>query len=287
LNSPDNGAIKNVAANAVSLNNGAVKVDVAALSGSYSGTFRGRSIEGQWTQPGGAIPLVLSPYEKPQLSKAAIDMLVGGWHGPLQLPGGSITFVVQFKESGQGELQGMWGVLEQGGAQTPLHDIEFADNKLSFKGPQGGEYDGTYAAGAFTGAWKTPGAPPQGMPLKLQKGELAPPVYALHLSASAFAALSGDWGGTMQVTPPQGQPVTLEMVVHFVTNQSGDSIGTLDSPTQHISGIPLTAASLEGGKVMLRADTIKGEFHGDLAGKTMTGQWMQGPTTAPLVLKKR
>src|SRR5262245_55784438 len=67
LNSPDNGGIKNVAANAVTFKDGALKVDVASLSGSYAGTLKGSSIEGQWTQAGSALPLVLNPYQKPQM----------------------------------------------------------------------------------------------------------------------------------------------------------------------------------------------------------------------------
>jgi len=116
LNSPDNGGVKNVPADSVSVSDGSVKLSVAALSGSFSGAVKGRNIEGQWTQPGGVIPLILIPYEKPQLSKAAIETLKGAWHGPLQVPGGKLTFIAQFRQDNKGELQGVFGVLEQGGA---------------------------------------------------------------------------------------------------------------------------------------------------------------------------
>ncbi len=91
----------------------------------------------------------------------------------------------------------------------------------------------------------------------------------------------------MQITAAQGQPVSLQIVMHFVTNQNGDTIGIIDSPTQHVRGIPITEASLDSGKVALKADGVKAEFHGDLARGTITGQWTQGPLTAPLALKKR
>jgi len=286
LNSPDNGAIKNVPADTVAVSDGAVKLSVAALSGSFSGSLRNRNIEGQWSQPGSVIPLVLSPYEKPQLSRAAIETLLGGWHGPLQLPGGALTFVAQFRQDKQGELQGVWGLLEQGGAQIPLHDIEFANDAVSFKGPGGGQFDGTYGNGALTGAWKAANAP-QGIPLKLEKGDLAPPVYPLHLSAPAVAALSGEWEGTLQVTPPGGQPLSLQIVLRFGTIGSGATVGQLDSPTQHITGIPITEASLDNGKVTLRADGVRAEFQGNLSGNTIDGQWTQGPLNTPLALKRR
>jgi len=197
-----------------------------------------------------------------------------------------LTFIVQFRQNKTGELQGVLGVLEQGGAQIPMQDIEFADNALSFKGPGGGQFNGTYVNGGFTGTWKTPNAP-QGIPVKMEKGDLAPPVYPLHLSASAAAALLGQWEGTMQVTPPQGQPISLQLVFRFSTHESGATVGVLDSPVQHITGIPITEASLDGGKLMLKADGVRAEYHGDLAGGTITGQWAQGPLITPLVLKRR
>jgi hypothetical protein len=58
LNSPDNGGIKNTPATGVTFDGSNVKLQVAALSGSYAGTLKDGKINGQWTQPGGALPLV-------------------------------------------------------------------------------------------------------------------------------------------------------------------------------------------------------------------------------------
>lgn len=290
LNSPDSVAIKNVAANAVSLNNGVVKVDVAALSGSFNGTLKGRSIEGQWTQPGSTLPLMLSPYEKPQMSKAEMEMLSGSWHGQLKIPRSVFTFVVRFKPADRGELGGSLAVLEQGGAQIPLSDVDFANGRLSFKVPLvRGEYSGTFANGTFTGTWNQGGAgnPAEGPPLVLQKGEIGPPVFALKLSLPAFVALSGDWDGTLQITPPQGQQVSLPVVLHIRTNENADMVGFFDSPNQHASGIPVTDATSSAGKVVLKVAGLNAEYHADLSGNTLVGQWTQGPNTIPLTLKKR
>src|ERR1700734_82003 len=64
VNSPDNPAIKNVPASSVSYSAGQLKLNVAALSGSYAGTLKDGKFDGQWTQQGGTLPLVLSPYQK-------------------------------------------------------------------------------------------------------------------------------------------------------------------------------------------------------------------------------
>jgi hypothetical protein len=287
LNSPDNPAIKNVAANSVALNNGTVKVDVSALNGSFNGTLKGRTLEGQWSQPGSNLPLVLNPYEKPTIAKADLQTLLGGWHGPVTVPGGTFTLVVRFKQSDKGELQGTMGIVEQGG-EAPISDIEFANGELSFKMPGGrGDYKGKYANGGFTGALHPMGAPPDGVPASLSKGDIAAPVYVLKLKTESFAALSGSWEGTMEITTPQGQKVTLPIVLNIGTNKNGEIVGSFDSPAQNVKGIPVTEATAEGSKVTFKCDPLKAQYQADLANKTLTGQWTQGPVTAPLTLKKK
>ena len=287
VNSPDNPAIKNVAANSVVFNNGTVKVDVSSLNGSFNGTLKGRTLEGQWTQPGSALPLVLNPYEKPTIAKADLQTLLGGWHGPLTVPGGTFTLVVRFKQNDKGELQGTMGIAEQGG-EAPVSDIEFANGELTFKLPGGqGNYKGTFANGAFTGALHPMGGPPDGLPATLSKGDIAARVYVLQLKSDTFAALSGQWEGNLEMTTPQGQKVTLPMVLNIGTNKNGEIVGSFDSPAQNVKGIPVTEATAEGSKLVFKCDGLKAQYQADLAGKTLTGQWSQGPVTAPLILKKK
>ncbi len=290
LNSPDNGAIKNVAANAVTLAQDALRVEVTALSGSYAGTLKGASIDGQWTQEGKALPLVLTQYQKPQLTKAAVDTIVGTWNGPVVTPRGTLTFVVRFKANDQGELQGTLAVPEQGGLALPMSDIEFADNKLSFKIPMvAGDYTAAYANGVLTGAWKqgAPGFPSNGLPVTLKKGEYVAATVPLKLTNETFAMLSGAWQGTMQLTTPQGKQVSLPVVLRFETDKTAQYVGFIDSPNQHATGIPVTDASLAAGKLVVKANGIGAEYRADLSGKTLTGQWTQGPMSNPLTLTKQ
>ena len=67
VNSPESGAIKNVPASAVKLAGGKLTIDVASLSGSYAGTVGKGTITGEWKQPGSTLPLVLTPYKKPEV----------------------------------------------------------------------------------------------------------------------------------------------------------------------------------------------------------------------------
>jgi uncharacterized protein (DUF2147 family) len=289
LDSPDNGAIKNTPATGVTFDGSNVKLQVAALSGAYAGALKDGKISGQWTQPGGNLPLVLTPYAKPVLSKAAIDTLTGTWFGPLKFPGGELTFVMRFKTDAKGEFGGTLAVPEQGGNETPMADIQLADGKLTFKIPQvRGEYSATVANGAMTGAWKQAGAgsPPEGMPVSLKKGEYAAQVYALKLSTEAFATLNGAWKGKLEVTPPQGQKIALNMVLRFGTSSGGQYVAFIDSPDQKAMNIPVTEVTFAAGKLNLKVAAVRGEYNGTLTDKTITGQWTQGPTTTPLTFTR-
>ena len=57
LNSPDQGAIKDIKASSVSYNSGTLKLDVTDLSGSYEGVLKDDKFEGNWKQEGTSIPL--------------------------------------------------------------------------------------------------------------------------------------------------------------------------------------------------------------------------------------
>ncbi len=286
LNSPDNGGIKNVAASAVSWDASALKVQVPSLSGAYAGTFKDGRFEGQWTQQGQALPLALGPYQKPQLSKAAIDTLSGSWHGPVTIPGGTLTFVFRFKPNDKGELQGSLAVPERGGVETPISDIEFADGRLALKVPRvQGDYTASYANGALTGTWKQGSGP--GLPVAVKKGDYAAPVHALALNMESFAPLAGKWQGKLGPLPGPNGPVNLNLVLRFEMNGNGQVIGFIDSPDQKVMGIPVIEASLAAGKLAVKVGAVQAEYRGDLSGKTLTGQWTQGGKSNPLTFTKQ
>lgn len=289
LNSPDNSALKNTPATGVSWDGSNVKLQVASLSGSYAGALKDGKISGQWTQPGGNLPLTLTPYQKPVMDKAAIDTLTGTWFGPVKIPGGELTFVLRFKANDKGEFGGTLAVPEQGGNETAMSDIQFAANKLNFKIPRvTGDLTATLANGVLTGTWKQGGAGSgaAGMPVSLKKGEYAAQVHALKLSTEAFSMLNGSWKGKLELTSPQGQKVALNLVLRFGTSSGGQYVGFIDSPDQKAANIPVTEASFADGKLVVKIASLQGEYTATLAGKTLTGVWKQGPVSAPLVMAR-
>ncbi len=287
LDSPDNPAITKVPASAVSFAAGQLKLTVASLSGSYSGTLKDGKLDGSWTQPGGTLPLVLSPYQKAVLTKAAMDALTGAWHGPLTVPGATLTFVIRFKRNDKGELAGTLSVPEQGGIEVPVSDIQFADNKLDFKvAAVRGELVADYANGMFNGLWRQGGNPPDGFKVVLNKGDVATPIYTLKLSAEAFASLAGKWSG--KLTTPQA---TVNLVMRFEVNNGGQYVAFIDIPDQGMKGMAIGEADLTAGKLTVKAAGAPVRFEGTLSGKTLTGQWIgqgpQGPVPTPLTLTRQ
>jgi hypothetical protein len=289
LDSPDNTAIKNVPVSAVSFIAGTLKLNVPALSGSYVGTLKDGKIDGHWTQPGGTLPLVLSAYQQPVLSRAAIGTLLGAWNGPILIPGVKATFLVRFRLNEKGEMTGALTVPEEPERGVGVvSDIAFADNTLEFKvpAPAGAfTYHGTYANGIFTGTWHQAGTPPPGLSLTLKKGDVASPVFALKLDSASFATIAGQWTG--KLTSPRG---SITIVMRFEVNGGGQYVGFIDSPDQSVKGIPIAEATVAAGKLMAKTNAPPAQFDGAISGKTITGQWTQqgpqGPVSTPLTLTR-
>jgi len=57
LNSPDQGAIKDIKASSVVFDSGKLTMDVTDLSGAYEGVLKDGKFEGNWKQEGELIPL--------------------------------------------------------------------------------------------------------------------------------------------------------------------------------------------------------------------------------------
>ena len=303
LNSPDNPAIKNTPANGVTWDGTTLKFQVPALQGSYAGTLKSGSVNGTWTQPGATLPLVLAPYSKPVVSKAAAAQIAGSWYGPLNVgPAGgnnNLTAQFKFKADDKGGLTGTFSIPDQGLIDSEMTDVEFTDGKLTARIPRANnaQYIATLTNGELKGSLKIagPGVPPDGIPLSVKKGEYAAPVHALKLTNEQYAAVSGKWQGKLEIQPPPNPQnaappkVTLTMVLRFNTNANGQYVGFLDSPDQKAKDIPIDEVTLTNGELAFKVAVVRGEYKGKLAGNTLTGEWVQagGAVKAPLVLSRQ
>jgi hypothetical protein len=108
----------------------------------------------------------------------------------------------------------------------------------------------------------------------------------LILAGSAWAqdGAKGHWSGAIEVP---GNTMAVEIDLDKTAN---GWIGTLGIPSQGSSGMPLEAIAFQNGKWSFRIKGVPGEptFTGTIAedGKTMAGDFTQGPGVMPFKLTK-
>jgi|WetSurMetagenome_2_1015567.scaffolds.fasta_scaffold107129_2 hypothetical protein len=261
LNSPDTGAVRNVTASGVKFANGILSVDVASLSGSYTGTVTKGVITGEWKQAGSTFPLILSPYKKPEVS--ALKPLVGEWVGDLVPPAGSkITVVFHFQMSADGKFSGSADIPEQGQSGIPLSDVVLEANEVTLKiaGAQA-NYTGKLVGNKIEGAVKQGG---QDMKLDLTKGKYELPGFAL--SPEDKKRLSGLWIGKYA----QGGP-THTVVWKFDPRTDGKLKGTAAAPEASPQVLPITDLLLKGDQLTFKIPGAGADFTGKLNGDSMSG----------------
>ncbi len=285
LNSPEEGGIKNIEANKVTYDAGVLKLDVTELSGSYEGVVKDGVIEGEWEQQGTSMPLSMRPYEKPALSAEDRGKLLGEWHGDIEIPNGSLTMVLRFEMTKDGELAGYLDSPDQNVSGIPVTDIEGGDGKIILKVSSiRAEITGTLAGNEIIGEYKQG---PEPLPLILKKGKYIPPMDEFNLSEEDRAHLSGEWYGPLNTPATPVSPAgALAIVARFETTKDGQFKGYTDSPDQGGYDIPITSLEVNGSDIVFKVRSLFSEFSGTLSENTMVGEHKQGPALLPLTLKK-
>ena len=279
LNSPDQGAIKDIKASSVVYSSGKLTMDVTDLSGSYEGFVKDGKIEGNWKQEGASIPLNLVPYKKPVLTKGDKDKLLGQWHGELKIPTGSYMLLFRFEMKEKGEFQGFLDIPDAGAKDVPVADVELVDNNVKIQIPAvQAEIKGKLADNEIVGEIKLNTQP---FPITIKKGEYKAPSYNLALPKETMEGLTGEWHGQLRLPT-----AILHVSFRFETTKKGELVGFYEVPDQKVK-IPITEANISDGKLTLKVKAANAEFKGKLAGNELTGEVMQaGMNNMPLSLKK-
>jgi uncharacterized protein len=104
--------------------------------------------------------------------------------------------------------------------------------------------------------------------------------------------VTGKWQGALDlssIAPGRVRPgATLRVVCNIRKNSDGTLAGTLDSPDQGRSGIPLDTVTIKDGAFHLQSNRISASYDGQLSrdGSTISGQWKQGSSFLSMDLKK-
>lgn len=266
LNSPDTGAIKDIAAESVTYKDGTLDIDVQSLSGSYSGKIADNVITGEWKQPGSALDLVLTPYVKPK--EVPTDPLLGEWVGPIDV-GIKLTLVLKYNKDKDGNFSGTLEIPEQGaqGANAiPLGEVKLAGDEANFDVPAARikfrcKLDGDTLKGhLIQGNQETP--------IEFKKGKYVPPPKMLDVSAEAMEKLKGEWTGKMTLVKDLPLPVR----VRFEETKEGKSRAFLDIPSQNQKDMELSDVELKGDKLSLKVGIPR--YEGTLKDDVISGHYI-------------
>jgi hypothetical protein len=264
LNSPDTGGIKNVAATSVKLTGSKLDIDVASLSGSYSGTVAKGSITGEWKQQGSSFPMVLTPYKAPVPS--TFKPLLGEWVGKLNAPGVSnLAIVFRFEMTKDGKFAAFMDVPDQNARNLALNDVTLEDNQVSLKFAAAGiEYTGKLSGNGITGTFKQGGAE---FAMNLTKGKYEAPAF--DLPAEDMQKLLGQWVGRWK----ESEETTYTVIFKFEKTKEGKLSANTNSPEQGSSFLPLTELSFKDNQLKFRIPATGGEYSGKLVDNSITGTY--------------
>jgi hypothetical protein len=277
VTSPDEGAIKNVAAKSVKFADKRLTLDVPALSGGYEGTLRNGALEGVWLQEGQKLPLNLRLFEASPLTREEIEALRGEWSGTLKTPNVVLTLVFRFSTAADGKVRAVMDVPEQGVKDWEATDVALDDGHFSMKVPRAalevkGELEGEQLVGQTIQFGVV-------TPVTLKKGKYVAPVVYLQVPAATRDLIKGRWSGILG---------PLKVAVRFESDRQGRTIGFFDSPDQNITGIPITEVALNGTRLTFGIAGFGAKYSGELAGGKLTGEWSQlgMPNPVPLTLTR-
>lgn len=102
-------------------------------------------------------------------------------------------------------------------------------------------------------------------------------------TARAQPAVVGDWEGTLRSGAAE-----LHLALHLMAGDNGELRGTLDSIDQGALGIPATAVTLTGSRLIIRIAAVGGTYEGVVNPErtAIEGTWSQAGTAAPLVFTR-
>ncbi len=112
-----------------------------------------------------------------------------------------------------------------------------------------------------------------------KRAMLVLPVIALAVPAAAQEA-TGNWAGEIEVAPGTRLPLVVR-----IKRDAADALnGTMDSPAQGATGLPLAQVAVAAGRLSFAVPSIGGSYAGqwDAAAKAWKGEWRQAGQSWPL-----
>jgi len=202
---------------------------------------------------------------------------VGDWAGTLVSgPGQSFHLGIHIRQAGA-ELAGTLDDPSRAIAGVALADVAQSGDAFSFKVPiqaAPARFEGKWDAASrrWVGQWTQSG---QSLPMSFAPG--------VQPTLPRIAGLDGAWDGVLEVGASQ-----LHLTLHVKTGPAGTA-AWMDSLDQMAYGLDVEGLKREGDAVSFELAALHAGFSGNLGrdGRSLAGQFKQGPSTLPLSLTRR
>jgi hypothetical protein len=292
LSLPAEAGTGNIEASSLVFRSGKLTFEVPELSGSYDGILTDGEIVGQWQQEGEFIPLTLSRFELLPLSDEDKEKLLGKWYGkdcPPRTIGGGGAYLFEFEVDEGKNITGVLKVYLPDGKLDPTH------HKINEIGKNGddfifneiigmdSEFRGRIVGNEIVGVFTQRGWP---RTYTITKGKYCPDLDTksdLHESVVQF--LSGIWSGEIKLKPNEHFN-QFHMLFEFEETEGGDVKAHIIIQEQFDQMFPITEATINNEKLILKAEDFEVQFEMKLSGNTLTGEWTQCGVSYPLTVAK-
>jgi putative CocE/NonD family hydrolase len=199
----------------------------------------------------------------------------GDWQGMLKANRVELRVRLHVTKAEMGALKATFDSIDQGAIGLPISAISLKDSTLYFElEVASGSYEGKINADhtRISGAWTQGGV---SIPLEFTRITVR---QETKKKTPKPSDIDGAWIGGRS---------SLRFVLHITTYDDGMT-AKVDSPDQNAFGIPVTTITRDGAELKFEVKLIAGSYEGKINPEltTISGNWKQGGSSSPLVLKR-
>ena len=215
----------------------------------------------------------------------------GRWEGQIRIPGQPLEVIVDLVRGDGDEWRGEIDIPVQGGKDFRLANVKVDGLQVSFS-MQGVPGNPSFRGKLSKNGENISGDFSQGsaqFPFVLSRSDESPdvapgPVTTPIPDGVPGEGLEGIWLGALNP-----DPITLRLLFKISKSEDGSLSGTVDSIDQGAEGLKISKIRFDGNSVLLKLKQPVAEFEGTMSedGSRITGEWRQGSSALPLVLKRQ
>ena len=217
----------------------------------------------------------------------------GRWKGQIRTPGQAleVEVIVDLVHGGEDEWRGEIDIPAQGLKDFPLSKVKVDGRKVSFS-MQGVPGNPVFKGRLSKNGENIGGDFSQGgahLSFLLKRSSESPDVPAEKAAAVIPDGVPGDGLEGIWLGALNPGPITLRLLFKISKSEDGSLAGTVDSIDQGAEGLKISKIRVDGSSVLLKLKQPVAEFDGKMSedGSQITGEWRQGSTALPLVIKRQ